>query len=219
MKLQERQEMREEPWQSHGERTASSHGGIRLRSQGGETTIGCVFESLRDDGFLLGLLLLTLPFALPFPTTMGLSTPVGVMAMLSGVALVLGRRPRIPQGSSLVADSPKPGWPDSRQSRRRPPVESTTGSDRAGPSCSGRHLRQGIGLGLISAGFALGLPLPIPFTNCIPAVAIILLCLGTILEDGLTVLLGHGVGLGAWGYLCAVGEVTWSVIHRTLGQG
>ena len=65
-------------------------------------------------------------------------------------------------------------------------------------------------------GLVLSLPLPIPFSNSIPAMAILLLCLGAIVEDGVMVLLGHGVGLGAWGYLYAVGDVTWSIIHKII---
>ena len=218
MKHQERQEIGEERWPSTASELHRAVEEIRLRSQGQETTIGRVFEGLRDSGFLLGLLLLTLPFALPFPTTMGLSAPVGIMAMLSGAAVVLGRRPRIPQFiarrrlsqawvARLASVMAKAAGRVHRFVRPRWAFMFWPGP------------RRGIGLGLIAAGFALGLPLPIPFTNWIPAVAIILLCLGTILEDGVTVLLGHGAGLGAWGYLCAVGEVTWSVIHRTMGLG
>jgi len=39
-------------------------------------------------------------------------------------------------------------------------------------------LRFGIGISLVSAGFMLSLPLPIPFTNAIPLPAILLLSLG-----------------------------------------
>ena len=100
--------MREDPWRSKTSPLRQAMEGICLRSHGEGTTIVCIFEELRERGFLLGLLLLVLPFVSPLPT-MGLSAPVGI-----------------------------------------------------------------------------------------------------------TVLLGHGVGLGAWGYLYAVGDVTWAVIHKII---
>jgi hypothetical protein len=45
-----------------------------------------------------------------------------------------------------------------------------------------------IGFSIMFCGFFLGLPLPIPFTNAIPAVALILLFLGIIEQDGVAVL-------------------------------
>jgi hypothetical protein len=182
------------------------------QSHGEGTTIGRVFEELGECGFLLGLFLLTLPFVFPLPT-MGLSAPVGVLAMATGVALVVHRRPRVLGFISrrrlsqdfvtrLASVTTKVAGPVSRWVRPRWPFMFWPG------------MRHGIGLGLVSAGFVLSLPLPIPLSNSIPAVAILLLSLGTIFQDGATVLAGHGVGLGAWGYLYAVGDVTWAVISK-----
>jgi hypothetical protein len=42
------------------------------------------------------------------------------------------------------------------------------------------------------------LPLPIPFSNSIPAWAVVLLATGMMEKDGLCVLLGHAAALGTW---------------------
>ena len=59
-------------------------------------------------------------------------------------------------------------------------------------------MRQLIGVGIIIAGLALMLPLPIPFSNNIPAWAIVFLAIGMMEKDGLFVLLGHLTAIVAW---------------------
>jgi hypothetical protein len=206
--------MSDDPLRSRTSQLHQAMEGICQRSHGEGTTIGCIFEELQERGYLLGLLLLTLPFISPLPT-MGLSAPVGVLAMVSGAALCLSRRP----------------WLPGYLSRRRLSHDLITrlasvtvkAADRINRWMRPRWsfmfwpgLRHGVGIGLVSAGFVLSLPLPIPFSNSIPAVAILLLCLGTLFQDGLAVLLGHGVGMGAWAYLFAVGDVTWSVLNKII---
>jgi hypothetical protein len=52
--------------------------------------------------------------------------------------------------------------------------------------------------GIIIAGLALMLPLPIPFSNSIPAWAIVFLAIGMMEKDGLFVLLGHLTAIVTW---------------------
>jgi hypothetical protein len=59
-------------------------------------------------------------------------------------------------------------------------------------------MRRLIGVGIITAGLALMLPLPIPFSNNIPAWAVVLLAIGMMEKDGLCVLLGHLTAIAAW---------------------
>ena len=62
---------------------------------------------------------------------------------------------------------------------------------------------------IISSSLALAIPVPpvIPFTNFFPAVAILLLSIGELEEDGISSLLGHVMHLVAWGYFVALGIV------------
>ena len=62
----------------------------------------------------------------------------------------------------------------------------------------GPGMRRLIGVGVITAGLALMLPLPIPFSNNIPAWAVMLLAIGMMEKDGLCVLLGHLTVIAAW---------------------
>ena len=56
-------------------------------------------------------------------------------------------------------------------------------------------------LALASGGLLLLLPLPIPFTNTIPAWAVVLLAAGMMQRDGLLVLLGHCMTLASWAFI------------------
>ena len=57
------------------------------------------------------------------------------------------------------------------------------------------------GLGIVSGGFFLALPLPIPLTNGPPALSIIFLVTGILCRDGLMILIGQLLGVAAWAYL------------------
>jgi hypothetical protein len=57
-----------------------------------------------------------------------------------------------------------------------------------------------IGLGIVIPVLGLMLPLPIPFSNSIPALAVVLLAIGMLEKDGLCVLLGHLTAVATWVY-------------------
>ena len=57
------------------------------------------------------------------------------------------------------------------------------------------------GMGIVSGGFLLSLPLPIPFSNGFPAVSIMLLAAGLMERDGLLVLWGYLMGVFSWIYI------------------
>jgi hypothetical protein len=58
-----------------------------------------------------------------------------------------------------------------------------------------------IGLGIVSGGFFLALPLPIPLTNGPPALSIIFLVIGLLCRDGIMIIIGYLLGILAWAYL------------------
>jgi hypothetical protein len=58
-----------------------------------------------------------------------------------------------------------------------------------------------IGLGIVIASLGLMLPLPIPFSNSIPAWAVVFLAIGMMENDGLCVLLGHLTAIATWAFI------------------
>ena len=57
------------------------------------------------------------------------------------------------------------------------------------------------GLGIVIASLGLMLPLPIPFSNSIPAWAVVLLAIGMMEKDGLCVLLGYLTVVATWVFI------------------
>lgn len=70
-------------------------------------------------------------------------------------------------------------------------------------------LRYAAGFSLASSAVALALPLPpvVPFTNGIPAFAIIFLALGFLEDDGLFIIIGHIIAILTWVYMFTLWEV------------
>ena len=163
--------------------------GLLVESDGKGLTVGQILAALRERGHAVVLLILTLPFLFPIPT-MGLSAPAGFVIGLFGFTLVIGRQPWMPgffkrrqlsheAVEKLVQKAVK--WSDRLQKLLKPRMQFML--------WPGVNII--LGLSLIILGFIMALPLPIPFTNAIPAFGIILILLGIIERDGLFVLAGQ----------------------------
>jgi hypothetical protein len=156
-------------------------------------------KALKGRGFAMLLLLLALPFCfIPIP---GLSTPFGIAVLLIGVRISLGQKPWLPQFIRRKSISP---------GRLAKLLEGAGKFARLMEKFvrPRMHFLQRwpgmmnlIGLGIASGGLLLLLPLPIPFTNTIPAWAVVGLAAGMMERDGLLVLLGYFMTLVSWAYV------------------
>ncbi len=182
---------------------------------GRTTTIGELEQILQGRGFGMFLLLLSLPFTLPMAIP-GLSVPFGVVIMLIGLRIALGQKPSLPGfilrreikfaviekiiavGLKLALKLEKLAKPRMHFLQRWPGMINL------------------IGLGIASGGLLLSLPLPplIPFSNTIPAFAVIFLTAGLIERDGLLVLIGHVVNVAAWIYFSVMFAAAGHGIHK-----
>lgn len=170
-------------------------------TDGRSLTLGELEKILKGRGFALFLLLLSLPFIFPIPIP-GLSIPFGIVIMLLGLRITLGMKPSLPgfilrrevkysllekvvhYGLKLCTRMEKLVKPRMHFLQRWPGMINL------------------IGLAIASGGFLLCLPIPpiIPLSNMIPAVSIMLLTAGLMERDGLLVLGGHLLNIGAWVY-------------------
>jgi hypothetical protein len=156
---------------------------------------------LKDRGYALLVLFLAAPF--PIPNIPGLSVPFGMAITLIGIAFMLRRRPRLPgfilrkkvAFSTLQKVVPFVARLMQRLERHMRP--------RLKFFLAGPVMTSLFGLGIVSGGFFLALPLPIPLTNGPPALSIIFLVTGMLCRDGLMTLIGHALGIAAWAYLAA----------------
>ncbi len=187
-----------------------------LRETAGRAvTLGELEQILKGRGFALFLLLMSLPFAFPIAIP-GLSIPFGIVIMLLGLRITFGMKPSLPgfilrrevsqamlerivgYGLKLATKMEKLVKPRMHFLQRWPGMINL------------------IGLGIASGGFLLSLPLPplIPFSNTIPAVSVLLLTAGLMERDGLLVLFGHMVNIGAWIYFAIMFTLAGSGISH-----
>ncbi|MGI9246666.1 MAG: exopolysaccharide biosynthesis protein [Steroidobacteraceae bacterium] len=159
-----------------------------------------------EQGLLVFCAILAMPFLLPV-TLPFMSTALGTPMLLVGAAVVANRVPWLPD--RLLDRTLPTGTVEHVLDRAlraatrfehlvRPRILSLTATPRV------NALNGGV---LVLAVLVLMMPLPlVPLANTLPAIAIILLCLGMAERDGAMILLGYAVALVAAAY---VGAVFW----------
>ncbi|MGE6740242.1 exopolysaccharide biosynthesis protein [Allorhizobium pseudoryzae] len=158
----------------------------------GETvTLRELMDAVGEQGLLLICALASLPFLIPVSIP-GVSTVFGAAIILVGIAIFLNRLPWLPKKildrrldtAKLVPALEKGVGIVTRIDRLlKPRMSGLTAS-----STMNRVNALGITAGGVLLMFPLGL---VPFSNTLPAVAILLLATGMIQRDGLVVLAGY----------------------------
>jgi hypothetical protein len=172
---------------------------------------------LRGHGILA--FVLCIPFMQPIPLA-GLSTILGLIISALGLMLAFNIPPHVPArfankkisaellikihrvGHKLLVRVEKFVKPRGEWLRKSPPMR-WMGS-----------------LIIVICGLLLALPLPIPFTNTVPALAIAAICLGLVEEDGYLVVLGFFIFGAALVFFSTVALVPiLSIKHSFFSEG
>lgn len=166
-------------------------------------TLREVVGVLHGRGYVLLVLLLCLPFCTPLPLP-GLSTPLGLMIALIGLRLALGQKPWLP---ARLLDQPLP--PVTFRKVFAATRKLVLGIEKLlRPRllwlCGTARREQLHALPIVVCASLLLLPLPVPFSNTIPAWAIIFLCGGLLERDGLFILAGYAGTLLAAAFFTAL---------------
>jgi hypothetical protein len=187
---------------------------VEAMAAGGPVTLADLVDGLQERGPALPLIVLTVPFVLPFPT-LGLSAPIGLALVFAGLLLAAGRPLALPaflqrrqvQGGAVRALA--------RGASRVAPLAERLLRPRLGILLA-PGLRNLIGVSLACSAFVLALPLPLPLGNFLPAAAILLLAAGLLEGDGLFVLAGHLASAGVCAVLYLSSELLWSAGRAAL---
>jgi len=187
---------------------------LQARIRGESLTLVELKQSLKGRGSAMLLILLALPFC--FIATPGLSTPFGIAICLIGACLVMGREPWLPRfilhrrlSSARLAQLLTGAIKVARQLEKF--VRPRLGFLHAGPG-----MLRLVGFGIVIASLGLMLPLPIPFSNSIPAWAVVLLAIGMMENDGLFVLLGHLTAIATWAFIGLTSVFAFESFQRLL---
>ncbi len=158
----------------------------------GDITVTKITEQVKEKGFGLFLVILSLPSALPIPAP-GYSTPFGIILMTIGIQMALGREtPWLPVWAGKVTLKQKFAKKIAKAGctffgkieyliKPRFSVLTNKGS---------RSL-----LGMLVALMAVLMIFPIPLTNTAPAMVIFLIGIGLSEDDGLFILGSYIIGL------------------------
>jgi hypothetical protein len=171
-------------------------------------------EMLRGRGAGLLILVLSMPFVVPVPIPL-LAAVCGTPMMALGLRMALFRKSRLPRFARKAELSPQALRAVARGLRKVVRPLAWAFRPRLFVSLRGSWWRL-IGISVFFAAFLLSLPLPIPFANLIPTVALILFAVGLLQRDGLAVLLGHAVTVGSYAYLYFIWEAAAAAIRGLL---
>ncbi|MBX3744247.1 MAG: exopolysaccharide biosynthesis protein [Verrucomicrobiae bacterium] len=162
-----------------------------------------VLEVMHGRGYDMLLILLAIPFCTPIPLPL-FSTPFGVVIALIGFRLATGQKPWLP-ARLLDRRLPARFFPMFLAATRRL-VRMLEVLLRPRQMWLVRWwaLRRGMGLMILVSGLLLLLPLPIPFSNFLPAMTIVLLACAMLEEDGLAALGGGAFFLLTLGFFAAI---------------
>jgi hypothetical protein len=158
----------------------------------GPVRVGEILEATQGRGFDLLLVLISLPFLTPIPLP-GFSIPFGLVVAVIGARMTLGRKPWLPSrilnrelpprflAQLLNAASRVVQWLELLLKPRLALMHAHAVS------------RRFAGALITVSGLFLLLPLPLPFSNSLPAVTVLLLAAGALERDGLAFLAGCGM--------------------------
>jgi hypothetical protein len=188
---------------------------LEEKSHGQSLNLGDVIFLLDERARTFLLLLLSLPFVQPIPLP-GLSTPFGVAIAFLGIGFLVGQKPWLP-GRLLKIQLPEKFLaPAFQVMRRLARILEVLLRPRILFLATNPIMQRFEGFCILVCGVLLSLPLPIPFSNMLPAVTVITFACSTLGKDGffylggifcfgITVIFFAVVGLGgaatmAWIY-------------------
>ncbi len=193
---------------------------LHERMEHGAVTLRQIIYVLRGRAYTLLLILLALPFITPIPSP-GLSTPFGLAIAFIALRLTLGQRPWLPMrlqrkelpagffGKIFTVAEWVIKFLEKLLSPRLPGLTNST------------FLLRLHALVILLAAIGLLLPLPIPFTNTLPAWAILLMAGGMLERDGVAILLAYVAFAAGVVYFIVIGDATKEAIQalwRWLGH-
>ena len=160
-------------------------------------TLGELLEVFGDEGLLLLTMLLTLVFLIPVSIP-GVSTVFGAAILLVGISRLSGRPLWLPahvRDRALPADKLRPGLTGGLGWVRR--LEKISRPHRLRAFVDGRAQDLFNNLAFILAALLLMAPFGfVPFSNTLPAIALLFYAVGLVQRDGGAMLLGHLSNIG-----------------------
>lgn len=153
-------------------------------------SLGELMDALEGKGHAAILAILAMPFCLPVQIP-GLSTPFGIVLIFTGLRISFGQAPWLP-GWLLVRKIPPSTTESLLEGLRKlaVPAEKIL-HPRLSFLCRNAFLHRMHGVLIAFLAILLALPLPIPFSNLLAAIPILLMALALLEDDGCFMIAGY----------------------------
>lgn len=160
-------------------------------------TLAELIDVFGDEGLLILTILLTLVFLIPVSIP-GVSTIFGAAILMVGVSRLIGKPLWLParvRERSLPVEKLRPGLRTGLKWVQR--MERVSKPHRLPGLVNGAGMRTFNNLAFILGALLLMAPFGfVPFSNTLPAIALLLFAVGFIQRDGVSILLGHLANIG-----------------------
>ncbi len=178
-------------------------------------TLRELIEVFGDEGLLILTILLTLVFLIPVSIP-GVSTVFGAAILMIGVSRLIGKPLWLPtkiRERSLPVEKLRPGLRTGLTWVQR--MERISKPHRLPGLVNGAGMRLFNNLAFILGAVLLMAPFGfVPFSNTLPAVALLLFAVGFIQRDGVSILLAHLANLGTIIYFAILIGGGGAVLHQ-----
>lgn len=181
---------------------------LKNKPSGSETKIVDLLHEFNENGIALAMILFALPVAIPLPYPPGFTTIIGIPLIILSIQMLLGYSKVIlprrineysVKNNTLIAISNKISSKIEIIEKYIRPRFSFAKSV---------YCEQVIGL--ISLLCSIAITIPLPLTNAIPALGIVVMILGMLNRDGIVIVLGFIISI--IGLLLAIGAIIASWI-------
>jgi hypothetical protein len=154
-------------------------------------TLDKLAESLKDEAIIIVCLISIMPFMQPIPIP-GLSSILGLIALMQGFGLMFLKKPLLTKKMKNVTISH-----EKYELILRAATKFTHFAEKISifshPWVNSKASRLICGFAIVLSAAFLSLPLPIPFSNFIPALSIALICVGLLEEDLMLTIMGLSI--------------------------
>ncbi len=154
-------------------------------------TLGNIVDKVQEEALLILCIVCIIPFMQPIPIP-GLSTLLGLVILLQGIGLLLWGKPLLTARLKLTVITHEK-FDFIHKGAKKFSAFASVISLFKHPIVNSRGSQILAGLSVICLASFLSLPLPIPFSNFVPAMGIFILCIGLLEDDVMLMVIGHGV--------------------------
>lgn len=180
----------------------------------GDVSVKELLDLLLADGIHIMVIILIAPFLIPVSIP-GSSTPFGILIILLEVSVLFNKKlilPKMVSEYTLSEESMNKLFEVLYKAMSY--IEKI--SKPRGNLTKNRVLTKLNSLLIIVLAVLLFLPLPIPFTDFIPAVSILLLSVSCLEDDSYLLILGYIVSIFTMGYFASVGYIGVEIIKNVI---